>query len=205
MTGYIVAYARTSTLDQVAGFEAQIAELKAAGAEKIFREQVSSVAERAELEALLDYIRQDDVVVVTKLDRLARSMRDLLAIVDRIEAKGAALRILSMNLDTATATGKLMLNVLGSVAEFERSMMLERQRVGIAKAKSDRKFKGRAPTVRKQSSEIEALLMKGLGPTDVAEKLGVARSSVYRVAKGALAAKREARQRLIAGDEQAGN
>lgn len=197
MTGQIVAYARTSTLDQVAGFEAQIAELKAAGAERIFREQVSSVAERAELEAMIDYIRQDDVVVVTKLDRLARSMRDLLAIVDRIEAKGAALRILSMNLDTATATGKLMLNVLGSVAEWERAMMLERQRVGIAKAKADRKFKGRAPTVRKQSPKIEALLLQGLGPTDVAEKLGVARSSVYRVAKDVLAAKREARQRLL--------
>jgi DNA invertase Pin-like site-specific DNA recombinase len=202
MTGQIVAYARTSTLDQVAGFEAQIAELKAAGATKIFKEQVSSVAERAQLESLLDWIRDGDVVVVTKLDRLARSMRDLLAIVDRINAKGAALRILSMNLDTATATGKLMLNVLGSVAEFERSMMLERQRVGIAKARADGKFKGRAPTVQKQSAEIETLLAQGLGPTDVAEKLGVARSSVYRVAKVALKAKRDNRQRLIAGDAQ---
>lgn len=200
MTGSIVGYARTSTLDQVAGFEAQIEELKRAGAEKIFREQVSSVAERAELESLIEWIRDGDVVVVTKLDRLARSMRDLLAIVDRINAKGAALRILSMNLDTATATGKLMLNVLGSVAEFERSMMLERQRVGIAKAKADGKFRGRAPTVERQRSEIEALLAEGLGPTAIAEKLDVARSSVYRVAKEALAAKRDHRARLVAGE-----
>lgn len=200
MTGQTVGYARTSTLDQVAGFEAQISELKAAGATKIFKEQVSSVVERAQLEAMIDYIREGDVVVVSKLDRLARSMRDLLAIVDRINAKGAALRILAMNLDTATATGKLMLNVLGSVAEFERTMMLERQRVGIAKAKADGKFKGRAPTVLKQSSEIESLLAQGLGPTHIAEMLGVARSSVYRVAENALRAKRDSRRRLIAGE-----
>lgn len=199
MTGQIVAYARTSTLDQVAGFEAQVGDLKAAGATKIFKEQVSSVAERAQLEAMIDYIREGDVVVITKLDRLARSMRDLIAIVDRINAKGAALRILSMSLDTATATGKLMLNVLGSVAEFERSMMLERQKIGIAKARADGKFKGRAPTVQKQSAEIEELLAQGLGPTDVAEKLGVARSSVYRVAATALKAKRENKRRLVAG------
>lgn len=204
MTGQIVGYARTSTLDQVAGFQAQIGELKAAGATKIFKEQVSSVAERAQLEAMIDYIREGDVVVVAKLDRLARSMRDLLSIVDRINAKSAALRILSMNLDTATATGKLMLNVLGSVAEFERTMMLERQRVGIAKAKADGKFKGRAPTVRKQSTEIESLLAQGLGPTDVAEKLGVARSSVYRVADKLIRERRDNRKRLVAGEQVEG-
>lgn len=197
MSGQIVAYARTSTLDQIAGFEAQISELKAAGAKKIFSEQVSSVADRAQLEALIDWVRDGDIVIVTKLDRLARSMRDLIEIVDRIEKKGAGLRILAMNLDTTTATGKLMLNVLGSVAEWERAMMLERQAVGIAKAKAEGKFKGRAPTVERQRTEIEALLSQGLGPTSIAEKLGVARSSVYRVAQSALAAKREARQRLI--------
>lgn len=127
-------------------------------------------------------------------------MRDLLDIVARIEAKGASLRILAINLDTTTATGKLMLNVLGSVAEFERSMMLERQRVGIAKAKREGKFKGRAPTVQKQSVEIETLLAQGLGPTDVAEKRGVARSSVYRVADKALRARRENRTRLLADE-----
>jgi DNA invertase Pin-like site-specific DNA recombinase len=92
---------------------------------------VSSVAQRDQLEAALDYIRDGDVLCVTKLDRLARSMRDLLEIVARIEGKGAGLRVLNMNLDTTTATGRLMLNVLGSVAEFERSIMLERQREGL--------------------------------------------------------------------------
>ena len=101
------------------------------------------------------------MLVVTKLDRLARSMRDLLDIVARIEGKGASLLILAMSLDTSTATGKLMLNVLGSVAEFERSMMLERQREGIAKAKASGKYKGRAPTARAKAGEIRALAGKG--------------------------------------------
>src|SRR6476619_5678264 len=110
-------------------------DLKAAGCKKVFSEQVSSVAERDQLKSAVGYLREGDVLVSTKLDRLARSMRHLLQIVDEVEAKGAELRILGMNLDTATPTGVLMLQVLGAVAEHERSMMLERQREGIAKAK----------------------------------------------------------------------
>jgi DNA invertase Pin-like site-specific DNA recombinase len=175
-----IGYARTSTLEQIAGFEAQKRDLEAAGCSKVFAEQVSSVAQREQLEAAIDYLRDGDSLVVTKLDRLARSMRDLLDIVARIEAKGAGLRILAMNLDTTTATGKLMLNVLGSVAEFERSMMLERQREGIAKAKGEGKFKGRKPTARAKAGEVEAMLAAGESPTVVAKKLGIGRSSVYR-------------------------
>jgi DNA invertase Pin-like site-specific DNA recombinase len=175
-----IGYARTSTLEQVAGFEAQKRDLEAAGCSKVFAEQVSSVAQREQLEAAIDYLRDGDSLVVTKLDRLARSMRDLLDIVARIEAKGAGLRILAMNLDTSTATGKLMLNVLGSVAEFERSMMLERQREGIAKAKAEGKFKGRKPTARAKAGDVEAMLAAGESPTVVAKKLGIGRSSVYR-------------------------
>lgn len=175
-----IGYARTSTLEQVAGFEAQKRDLEAAGCAKVFAEQVSSVAQREQLEAAIDYLRDGDSLVVTKLDRLARSMRDLLDIVARIEAKGAGLRILAMNLDTTTATGKLMLNVLGSVAEFERAMMLERQREGIAKAKAEGKFKGRKPTARAKAGEVEAMLAAGESPTVVAKKLGIGRSSVYR-------------------------
>lgn len=175
-----IGYARTSTLEQVAGFEAQKRDLEAAGCSKVFAEQVSSVAQREQLEAAIDYLRDGDSLVVTKLDRLARSMRDLLDIVVRIEAKGAGLRILAMNLDTTTATGKLMLNVLGSVAEFERSMMLERQREGVAKAKAEGKYKGRQPTARAKAGEVKAMLEAGESPTAVAKKLGIGRSSVYR-------------------------
>ena len=175
-----VGYARTSTVDQVAGFEAQMRDLKAAGCKKVFSEQVSSVAERDQLKSAVGYLREGDVLVSTKLDRLARSMRHLLQIVDEVEAKGAELRILGMNLDTATPTGVLMLQVLGAVAEHERSMMLERQREGIAKAKALGKYKGRARTAMAKAGEVEKLLADGVRPTDVARKLGIGRSSVYR-------------------------
>ncbi len=172
-----IGYARTSTLDQVAGLETQRRDLEAVGCEKIFSEQVSSVAECGQLAAALDYLRVGDVLTVTKLDRLARLVRDLLDIVDQIESKKAGLRIL----DTTTPTGKLMLQVLGAVAEFERSMMLERQREGIAKAKSQGKYKGRKPTARAKSGEVQEMLEAGVTPTEVARKLGVGRSSVYRI------------------------
>lgn len=176
----LIGYARTSTLDQVAGFEAQRRDLEAAGCQKIFAEQVSSVGNRVQLKAALDYLREGDILVVTKLDRLARSVRDLMEIVDTIEAKGAGLRILGMNLDTTTPTGRLMLQVLGAVAEFERSMMLERQREGIAKAKAEGKYKGRPKTAMAKACEVEAMLAAGLSPTAIARKLGIGRSSVYR-------------------------
>ncbi len=112
------------------------------------QEQVSSVAERPQLEAALDFVREGDVFVVTKLDRLARSVANMLEIVARLERKGVALRILNLGLDTSTPTGRLMLTVMGGVAEFERSMMLERQREGIAKAKAEGVYRGRKPTAR---------------------------------------------------------
>jgi DNA invertase Pin-like site-specific DNA recombinase len=177
----LVGYARTSTVDQAAGLEAQERDLKAIGVEKLFSEQVSSVAERGQLDAALDYVRERDVLVVTKLDRLARSIRDLCAIVDRLEAKGVSLRILGMGLDTATANGRLMLNVLGSVAQFEREVMLERQKEGIAKAKAEGKFKGRAPTARRKAEEFSALDAAGMTRQAIAGKLGMSERSVYRV------------------------
>lgn len=176
-----IGYARTSTLDQRAGFEAQRRELKEAGCTKLFSEQISSVAERAQLEAAIDFIREGDTLVVTKLDRLARSMRDLIDIVGRIEAKGAALKILGMNLDTQTPTGRLMMTVLGGVAEWERSTMLERQREGIAKAKAEGKYKGRAPTARAKAKDVLTLHAQGKGASEIAKQLGIGRSSVYRV------------------------
>jgi len=176
----LVGYARTSTIEQNAGFDAQLRELGSVGVEKIFDEQVSSIGHRTQLKAALDYIREGDVLVVTKLDRLARSIRDLLAIIDHLKAKGAALRILNMNLDTAAPTGQLMLTVFGGVAEFERQMMLERQREGIAKAKADGKYKGRKPTARMKSVEIEQLADEGMTRQAIAEKLNIGVASVYR-------------------------
>jgi DNA invertase Pin-like site-specific DNA recombinase len=173
-----IGYARTSTLDQEAGLDAQLVAL--ADCEKVFREQVSSVGDRPQLATALDQIRAGDTLVVTKLDRLARSVQHLLEIRKALEAKGAALRVLNLNLDTNTATGKLLFTMIGAVAEFEREMMLERQREGIAKAKAEGKYKGRKPTAKAQAGEVKALREQGLGASEIAKRLGIGRASVYR-------------------------
>jgi DNA invertase Pin-like site-specific DNA recombinase len=181
----LVGYARTSSLGQVAGLEAQERELHACGCEKIFREQVSSVAQRGQLEQALDFVREGDTFIVTKLDRLARSVGDLLNIVAKLEAKKVSLRVLSMSgsqpLDTGTATGRLMLAVIGAVGQAERETMLERQREGIAKAQREGKYRGRTPTVRRRAAEIIRLKEAGVTPTEIATRLGIGRASVYRV------------------------
>lgn len=177
-----IGYARVSTAAQAGGLEAQRRDLAATGCtDKVFSEATSSVAQRDQLEAALEFVREGDCLVVTKLDRLCRSVADLVAITERLRAKGVALHILSMNLDTTTPTGKLMLNLLGSIAEFERELMLERQREGIAKAKMDGKYRGRAPTARRKTPQVRELHSSGLGAADIAIRLGMSRSSVYRI------------------------
>jgi DNA invertase Pin-like site-specific DNA recombinase len=131
--------------------------------------------------AALEFARVGDTVIVTKLDRLARSVADLVEITGRLEEKGARLKVLAMDLDTATPTGKLMLNLLGSIGQFERELMLERQREGIAKAKADGKSKGRFPTARRQSAKVLKLHKSGVKPTEIARDLSIGRSSVYRI------------------------
>lgn len=184
----LIGYARTSTLDQRASIEAQVRDLTAVGCEKVFSEQVSSVdvANREQLALALDFVREGDTLAVTKLDRLARSVAHLLSIVDTLNRKGVALRILGMGIDTATPTGKLMLTVLGGIAEFEREIMLERQREGVAKAKAEGKYKGRKPTAMAQAEDVRRLKAEGMGATEIATRLGIGRASVYR----ALAAER---------------
>jgi DNA invertase Pin-like site-specific DNA recombinase len=183
----LVGYARTSTLDQQAGIEAQERDLLAAGCEKIFREQISSVdvVKREQLAAALDFLREGDTLVVTKLDRLARSVPHMHELLKRITAKGAALNILGLGINTSTPTGMLMLNILGGVAEFERSIMLERQLEGIAKAKAEGKYKGRAPTALRKVSHVKELRAAGVGASDIARQLGMSRASVYNVLKSA--------------------
>lgn len=185
-TGQLVGYARTSTTDQKAGLAGQLRDLEAAGCQRIYREEISSVvAQRPQLEAALDYVRQGDTLIVTKLDRLARSVADLVAITARLNEKGVGLRILAMNLDTSTPTGKLMVNLLGSIAEFERELMLERQREGIAKAKAEGKYKGRAPTAQNKAEEIVRLRDAGKSVEEIMAATGAGRSSVFRILKDA--------------------
>lgn len=177
----LLGYARTSTLEQKAGLEAQRESLRATGCEKVWEEQTSSVGTREALRAAVGYAREGDILVVTKLDRLARSVRNLGEIVEELEGKGVGLRVLDLGLDTTNATGKLMLNVLGAVAQFEREMMLERQREGIAKAKAEGKYLGRKPTVRRRAAEIRELLSAGIAKRQIAKELGVSERSIYRV------------------------
>lgn len=176
----IIGYLRTSTVEQQAGLEAQERDLTAAGAERLYREQVSSVGERKALEEAIDFAREGDVLCVTKLDRLARSVPHLCELIATLERKRVSLRILNMGLDTATPSGKLMLNVFGAVAQFEREMMLERQREGIAKAKAEGRYKGRKPKAREQREQIVEMARNGVSGRLIAEKLGISLRSVRR-------------------------
>jgi DNA invertase Pin-like site-specific DNA recombinase len=178
----IIGYARTSTTDQTAGLTAQERDLTAAGAERIFSEQVSSVASRARLTECLAFLRDGDVLAVTKPDRLARSTAELLKIEADLSKRGIGLIVLSMGgerLDTRNPTSKLMLTILGGVATWEREIMLERQREGIAKAKAEGKYKGRPASI--EAAKVHELRTAGMGPVAIAKKLGIARSSVYRM------------------------
>jgi DNA invertase Pin-like site-specific DNA recombinase len=178
----LVGYARTSTVEQEAGLEAQERDLLALGCEKVFSEHVSALAyERPKLKETLCFVREGDTLVVTKPDRLARSVRDLLGTVEELKDKKVGLRVLSMGLDTSGAEGKLMLTVLAAVAEFERDIMLARQREGIAKAKKEGRYRGRAPTARAKADEIKALSAQGLKKVEIARTLGIGLRSVFRV------------------------
>src|SRR3984957_16014453 len=177
----LIGYARTSTADQDAGLAAQIRDVKAAGAEKVFAEQVSSVGARARLAECLSFLRKGDALVVTKPDRLARSTAELLTIEADLSSRGIGLVILSMGgerLDTRNPTSKLMLTILAGVATWEREIMLERQREGIAKAKAEGKYKGRPASIN--ASEVKRVA-RLVGPAAAAKQLGIARSTVYRL------------------------
>jgi DNA invertase Pin-like site-specific DNA recombinase len=177
----IIGYGRTSTTDQTAGLAGQERDLVAAGATKVFTEQVSSVAQRAKLIECLGFLREGDVLMVTKPDRLARSTAELLAIEADLSKRGIGLVVLSMGgerLDTRNPTSKLMLTILAGVATWEREIMLERQREGIAKAKSEGKYKGRPASIDAYEVKRVANLV---GPAAAAKQLGIARSTVYRL------------------------
>jgi DNA invertase Pin-like site-specific DNA recombinase len=198
-----IGYARTSTVDQVAGLDAQIAALKGDGCEKTFIEQVSAKenAPRPELEAAIEFAREGDTFVATKLDRLARSLVDLLTIVKRLEAKRVALRVLSFSggkpIDTSNPQDKLLLSMMGAIAEFERSLMLERQRDGIRKAMQDGKYLGRKATARAKSNLIAELWQQGKTAETTADILDVSRASVFRVLKDLGLTRRSERKNLV--------
>ena len=171
-------YARVSTIDQ--DLSIQNTALTTAGCELVRAEKVSgtSRAGRDELELLMQFMREGDELVVTRIDRLARSIGNLQDIVRALKAKGVALRALEQPIDTSTAAGKCFLDMLGVFAEFETNLRKERQLEGIAKAKAAGVYKGRKPSI--PVDEVKALRAAGRGATEIAEELGIARKSVYR-------------------------
>ena len=175
----VIGYARVSTVDQ--DLEIQEAALKAAGCEVIRSEKRTgtTTAGREELRTVLDFLRKGDVLMVTRIDRLARSIGDLQDIVRALKVKGAALRATEQPIDTSTAAGKCFLDMLGVFAEFETNLRKERQLEGISAAKARGVYKGRPPSI--EAAKVAALKAEGLGATEIAKRLGVGRASVYRV------------------------
>ena len=176
-----IGYARVSTTEQGASIEAQKRDLGIVGCQEIFFEEVSAVQKREELEKLLRFIRKGDSLVVTRLDRLARSITDLLKIVETLESKEATLKILDLNIATSSPTGKLLLNLVGSIAQFEREIMLQRQREGISAAKAAGFYKGRKPTARNKSDQVFDLHERGVPAAEIADQLNISRASTYRI------------------------
>lgn len=180
----IVGYGRVSTADQ--DLTVQLEQLQAVNCERIYQEKESGVKQdRPELAKMLDFVRAGDTVIVCKLDRIARSTRHLLEIIDHLEKKEVAFRALNINLDTSTATGKFMLTMLGAVAELERSLMLERQVEGIRIAKAAGKYKGRKPTAMAKSKQVIDLANQGEKKEAIAKKLNIGSASVYRILRDA--------------------
>ncbi len=178
-----VGYARTSTIEQIAGIEAQVRDLQIAGCEEIFQEHASAIKHRDGLDKALAFVRDGDTLIVTKLDRLARSIPDLFRIVELLKDKKVNLQILSLNMDTGTSQGKFLMTMMGAFAEFEREIMLERQKEGIEKAKQDGKYKGRKPLPLEIEHAVEIYLETGVSKVWIAKKLGIGEASVYRIAK----------------------
>ncbi|CCB63751.1 recombinase family protein [Hyphomicrobium sp. MC1] len=175
----IYGYARVSTTDQ--DLETQVEKLVSAGCGIVREEKMSGTTRegRAELETLLQFLRSGDVLMVTKVDRLARSVADLQEIVKIIKAKGAALRATDQPIDTGTAAGKCFLDMLGVFAEFETNLRRERQMEGIAKAKAKGVYEGRKASI--DTAEVRRLAEEGAGATKIAKQLKIGRASVYRI------------------------
>jgi hypothetical protein len=180
----LIGYARTSTADQQYGLDAQDRDLIAAGCDKIFSEQVSSVSKREQLEAALEFSREGDTIVITRVDRMSRGVSDLLGIIERLDKRGVGLRILSFGgglFDTTNATSKLILTVLAATAAWEREVGRERQIEGVRRARMEGKYKGRQPTARAKANQVKALQEQGSGAASIAKQLGISRASVYRI------------------------
>lgn len=175
-----IGYARVSTSDQDTSI--QVEALKMAGCETVFQEQISGTTmQRPQLQAALAHLRAGETLVVTRIDRLARSLRDLQNMVHSLRARGIHLQATEQPIDTSHAAGKAFLDMLGVFSEFECNLRAERQAEGIAKAKAEGKYKGRAPLSAETAQKVRELIVLGLSKAAVARQVGVSRTTVYRV------------------------
>lgn len=174
----IIGYARASTDDQDCTIQEEA--LRAAGCQMIRSEKASgtSLEGRHALQTVLDFLREGDTLMVTRIDRLARSVADLEAIVKTIRDRGAHLRATDQPIDTSSPAGMAFLQMLGVFAQFETALRKERQMEGIAKAKAAGVYKGRKPSV--PAEEVQRLKAEGVSPTEIAKRLRIGRASVYR-------------------------
>jgi DNA invertase Pin-like site-specific DNA recombinase len=179
----LYGYARVSTIDQ--DLSTQRAALKAAGCEVIRAEKAGGTRRdgRTELQVLIEFLREGDTLVVTRIDRLARSVKDLQDIVHELRARGVKLKATEQPINTGTAAGKAFLDMLGVFAEFETNLRKERQLEGIAAAKARGVYKGRKPTI--DPGAVCKLAAEGVGATEIARRLGIGRASVYRLGAAA--------------------
>ena len=179
----LYGYARVSSLDQDLAIQEE--KLHAAGCRVIRAEKRSGSGRtgRTELQLLLDFLHKGDTLVVTRIDRLARSVKDLQDIVHELRSKGVALKATEQSVDTSSAAGKAFFDMLGVFAEFETNLRRERQLEGIKAAKAKGIYKGRKPSI--DPAQVRRLLeVEGLGPSAIARRLGIGRASVYRVLTG---------------------
>lgn len=179
----IVGYARVSTIDQNLDIQLKALQLFKCG--KIFSEKKSGSQqkERPQFQACLDYLREGDMLVVTRIDRLSRSLRDLQNLAHRLREMGVCLKTLEQPVDTSNATGKAFFDMLGVFAEFETNLRRERQMEGVLKAKKEGKYKGRKPTALAKSKQVVELINEGFTREAVAAKLDIGIASVYRILK----------------------
>lgn len=176
----LIGYARVSTQDQDPAL--QLDALMAEGCERVFEEKASGAQrDRPELKNAIEYIREGDTLVVWKLDRLARSLKQLIETVEDLEARGIGFRSLTENIDTTTSGGKLVFHLFGALAEFERGIIRERTRAGLDAARARGKVGGRPPALKPRDLDVARSLLKdGHSPRDVANQLGVSISTLYR-------------------------
>ena len=174
----LIGYARVSTLDQ--DYSSQIKRLKAAGAEKVYAEKKTGTELRGrhELTRLLDALRDGDVVLVVKLDRLGRDLLDILRTVEHIHANGCSIRVIDQGIDTVHTWGRKFLELLGWVADVEMTLRRKRQAAGVQRAKAEGKYKGRKRRVTRE--RVTQLKDEGLSVVAIARQLGVSRQAVYK-------------------------